>query len=250
MRTPLVVGNWKMNGSRALVAEFVQGLRAEIEFLAGVDIGLCPPSIFATDMGLALGVGAEEAGAIAIMLGVQNVSTASSGASTGELASGMLTEFGCELAILGHSERRAMFGETSNEVAEKALRALEHEVTPIVCVGETLEQREAGEVESVIASQLQPVLAALTADQLEKIVVAYEPVWAIGSGLIPKESEILDIVKFIKNKVKGSKVLYGGSVNTKNINVLNKINNLDGFLIGGASQNANNFIDIIKKTFN
>lgn len=254
MRTPLVVGNWKMNGSRQQVAEFAAGMREETQFLAGVDMAVCPPAAFLTDMGLALAVDEESAGAAKIGLGVQNLAATECGAFTGELAASMLGEFGCDYAIVGHSERRALFGESSEQVAEKALRALDAGITPIVCVGETLEEREAGDLKPVVSSQLAPVIELLSEDQLSNVVVAYEPVWAIGTGKTASNEQAQEVHAYIRALIadvgdtiaRRLRILYGGSVKPDNAAALFEMPDIDGGLIGGASLQAVDFAAICR----
>jgi triosephosphate isomerase len=168
------------------------------------------------------------------------------GANTGQINSYMLKDAGAKYIILGHSENRQL-GEDNNLINLKIRSSIKSGLKIIFCIGETLSQKRKKNTKKILSKQI--IQGLKNVSNKRSIIIAYEPVWAIGSGLIPKETEIFDIVSFIKNKVKGSKVLYGGSVNTNNINLLKKIDNVDGFLIGGASQNSNNFIDIIKKTF-
>ena len=169
------------------------------------------------------------------------------GAYTGQISSYMLKDAGAKYIILGHSENRK-FGDNDNIINLKIKSSINSGLKVIFCIGETLNQKRKKNTKKVLLKQITQGLKNIK--NKKNIIIAYEPVWSIGSGLIPKETEIFEIVKFIKNKIKGSKVLYGGSVNSKNIKFLKKIHNLDGYLIGGASQNPNNFIDIIKKSFN
>jgi len=159
----------------------------------------------------------------------------------------MLKDAGAKYIILGHSESR-QFGDSDNIINLKIRSSINSGLKVIFCIGETLDKKRKKNTKKVLLKQITQGLKNIK--NKKNIIIAYEPVWSIGSGLIPKETEIFEIVKFIKNKLKGSKVLYGGSVNSNNIKSLIKIHNLDGYLIGGASQNPNNFIDIIKKTFN
>jgi len=169
------------------------------------------------------------------------------GANTGKINSKMLKDVGAKYVILGHSENRQL-GENDNLINLKIKSSIKSGLKIIFCIGESLNQRRKKITKKILSRQITQGLKKIK--NKKNIIIAYEPIWAIGSGLIPKESEIFKIIKFIKKKVKGSKVLYGGSVNSKNINLLKKIDNVDGFLVGGASQSSNNFIDIIKKTFN
>jgi triosephosphate isomerase len=186
--------------------------------------------------------------ASSIDVGAQNChSSENYGAHTGQINSFMLKDAGAKYVILGHSENRQL-GENNDLINLKIKSSIKSGLKVIFCVGETLNQKRKKNTKKVLSQQI--IQGLKNVNNKKNIIIAYEPVWAIGSGLIPKEIEIFEIVRFIKNKVKGSKVLYGGSVNSQNINLLKKIDNVDGFLIGGASQNSNNFIDIIKKTFN
>jgi len=186
--------------------------------------------------------------ASSIDVGAQNCHPSENyGAHTGQINSIMLKDAGAKYIILGHSENRQL-GENNDLINLKIKSSIKSGLKVIFCVGETLNQKRKKNTKKVLSQQI--IQGLKNVKNKKNIIIAYEPVWAIGSGLIPKETEIFEIVRFIKNKVKGSKVLYGGSVNSQNINLLKKIDNVDGFLIGGASQNSNNFIDIIKKTFN
>ena len=183
-----------------------------------------------------------------IDVGAQNCHESENyGAYTGYVNSRMLKDVGAKYIIIGHSENRNI-GENDKLINSKIKSAIKSGLKVIFCIGETLAEKRKKITQRVLSKQINKGLNKI--NKKNSILIAYEPVWAIGSGLIPKETELLKIVSFIKNKVRGAKVLYGGSVNPKNINGLKKINNIDGFLIGGASQISNNFIDIIKKTFN
>ena len=175
MRRKIVAGNWKMNGSKDLVQQLVGSVRSEAESLDnGVEVVIIPPAIYVSDVVAQSGD--------RLMVGVQNVGQWSSGAYTGEIAADMAKDQGCTYALVGHSERRQLFGETDDEVAAKVESLVASGLVAVVCVGETLEQREAGRAEAVVASQVQAALAKVAADQWGRIVVAYEPVWAIGTG--------------------------------------------------------------------
>ena len=236
------VANWKMFGNlRTLnslnkVISFVKKFKRNKFKLI-----YCPPATLISPL-------SEKLKSTLITIGAQNCHERDSyGANTGQVNASMFKGVGAKYIILGHSENRQL-GENDKLVNLKIKSSIKAGLKIIFCIGESLSQKKKKVTKKTLARQITQGLKNI--NNKKEIIIAYEPVWAIGSGLIPKVSEILDIIKFIKNKVKGSKVLYGGSVSTKNINVLNKIDNLDGFLIGGASQNANNFIDIIKKTFN
>ena len=235
------VANWKMFGN----LKSLNSLKKVIFFLKKfkknkLKLIYCPPATLLKPF-------SDKIKLTSIQVGAQNChENESYGAHTGQINSSMLKSVGAKYVILGHSENRQL-GENDNLINLKIKNSIKSGLKIIFCIGETYSQKRKKITKKILSRQITQGLRQIKNKQ--EIIIAYEPIWAIGSGLIPKESEIFSIVKFIKKKVKGSKVLYGGSVNTKNINVLKKINNVDGFLIGGASQNSNNFIDIIKKTF-
>ncbi|AMP15558.1 triose-phosphate isomerase [Collimonas pratensis] len=244
MRRQLVAGNWKMNGSlvanAALLAEIKAGMASAV-----CDVALCVPAPYLAQCQ------AELAGT-AIALGSQDVSAHAAGAYTGEVAVSMLQDFACRYAIVGHSERRAYHGETDEAVAQKALRAVQAGVTPIVCVGETLSEREAGQTDAVVGRQLQAVLDVLDAAQVDKMVVAYEPVWAIGTGKTATPQMAQDVHLALRAKLAGKnsaaaaevKILYGGSMKPDNAVELLAMADIDGGLIGGAALKAADFLAI------
>jgi triosephosphate isomerase len=244
-RAKLVVGNWKMHGRLAenavLLRELAQGLLGN-----GVRVGVCVPYTYLAQAQALL----CDAG---VAWGVQDVSAHAQGAYTGEVAAEMATEFGATLAIVGHSERRTYHLENSDLVALKAKRALEAGLTPIVCVGETLEQREAGTTEAIVGAQLDAVLAALPIGDLERIVVAYEPVWAIGTGKSATADEAQQVHAFLRARLAakgaalaGVPLLYGGSVKPENAEELFRQADIDGGLIGGASLKSKDFLAICR----
>ncbi|MDB4223102.1 triose-phosphate isomerase [Granulosicoccus sp.] len=243
-RQPLIAGNWKLNGSRQSVVELAAAVSAGSGSLS-VEVLVCPTSVHLSDV---LGV----VGNSAVNLGAQNCSDAESGAFTGEVSASMLAEFGCEYVILGHSERRAIFGETSNLVAAKCISVQKAGLTPILCVGETLEQREAGKVEVVIAEQLDAVLEAAGIEAFDNMVVAYEPVWAIGTGKTATPEQAQEVHALIRARIaskSGSaadalRILYGGSVKPDNAATLFSQTDIDGGLIGGAALDAESFLAI------
>jgi triosephosphate isomerase len=243
MRGKLVVGNWKMNGGRAanatLLSELVAGWRAE----AGRQIVVCVPYPYLAQTSSALA-------ASSIGWGAQNVSEHASGAYTGEVSAGMIAEFGCRYAIVGHSERRQYFGEADSVVAAKALAALAAGLTPIACVGETLAQRDAGTTVSVVLRQLDAILAMVGKD-VAKLVVAYEPVWAIGTGRTasPEEAQVVHATlraRLANAGAAGVMLLYGGSVKADNAKALFAMADIDGGLIGGASLKSTEFLAIAR----
>ncbi len=201
----------------------------------------CPPATLLNPL-------SDKLKSSSIQIGAQNCHESDNyGAFTGQINSYMLKSVGAKYVILGHSENRLM-GENDNVINKKIKSSIKSGLKVIFCIGETLSEKRKKITKKILSRQISVGLKKIR--NKKNIIIAYEPVWSIGSGLIPKNSEVIEIIKFIKKKVKGINVLYGGSVNPKNINVLKKINNVDGFLIGGASQRSNNFIDIIKKTFN
>jgi triosephosphate isomerase len=248
MRKPMVAGNWKMNKglyeTRDLIREMYPVLRA----VEDVEIVVCPPFV-------GLGVARREVDESTIKLGAQNMHWADSGAFTGETSPLMLKEL-CEYVILGHSERRAMFGETDETVNKKTLAALAHGLKPIVCVGETLEENQSGITAEVVSRQVRAGLEGLTQEQAEQVVIAYEPVWAIGTGLAatPEGANAVhkDVIRPILREMfgeeigDGMRILYGGSVNPGNAAELFGQSDIDGGLIGGASLKAESFIALVK----
>ena len=211
-RQPLIAGNWKLNGSRQSAVELATAVSAGCQALSA-EVLVCPVSVHINDVRIVVE-------STSVKLGAQNCSDASDGAFTGEVSANMLSEFGCEYIILGHSERRAMFHETSALVASKCVAVQAAGLIPILCVGETLEQREAGEVEAVIAEQLDAVLDAAGINGFDNMVVAYEPVWAIGTGKTASPEQAQEVHALIRAKIAtGDKaiadklrILYGGSV--------------------------------------
>jgi triosephosphate isomerase len=242
-RPKLVVGNWKLHGSLNTNAALLEQIKAAGK--ANATLAVCAPFPYLAQCQSLL------AGS-AVGWGAQDVSAETRGAFTGEVAASMLSEFGCGYAIVGHSERRTYHGETDAQVATKALRALEHGITPIVCVGETLAQREAGETEQVVGRQLDAVLEALSIEQLGRIVVAYEPVWAIGTGKTATSEQAQAVHAFLRSRVAARdagvaqrlQILYGGSVKPDNAGELFAMADIDGGLIGGASLKAEDFLAI------
>jgi len=236
------VANWKMFGDLKSVNLLNKVMPFVGKFKKNkLKLIYCPPATIINSLSKKLKLSSIEVGA-------QNCHESENyGANTGQINSYMLKNAGAKYIILGHSENRQL-GEDNNLINLKIKNSIKSGLKIIFCVGESLSQKRKKNTKKVLSRQIIQGLKNIK--NKKNIIIAYEPVWSIGSGLIPKENEIFEIVKFIKNKVKGSKVLYGGSVNSKNINLLKKIDNVDGFLVGGASQNSNNFIDIIKKTFN
>jgi triosephosphate isomerase len=243
----LVVGNWKMHGSRASNAELISGLlAADLAATAPkANVAVCPPFVFVADV-------ADALKGSAIAVGTQDISVQAQGAYTGEVAGPMVRELGAKYAIVGHSERRSYHAESDQLVADKAKAALSHGLTPIVCVGETLAEREAGQTEVVVARQMKAVIDALGA-QLARIVVAYEPVWAIGTGKVATPEQAQAVHAALRAQLKAAQadaaavpLLYGGSVKPDNAAELFAQPDIDGGLIGGASLKAADFAAIAR----
>ncbi|MFM2449051.1 MAG: hypothetical protein RIS44_1501 [Pseudomonadota bacterium] len=242
MRRKLVVGNWKMNGSRASNAELLSALAAKAPFLC--DVAVCAPSPYLADVALSLQSGG-------IFWGAQDCSSHEAGAYTGEVSAAMLAEFACRYVIVGHSERRALHGESDQLVADKAKIALAHNLTPIVCVGETLQEREAGQTEAVVKRQLSAVIHTL-GHCISQVVVAYEPVWAIGTGKTASPEQAQAVHALLRQQLAAATqkagqmlLLYGGSVKADNAATLFAQTDIDGGLIGGASLKATDFLAIV-----
>ena len=243
MRRKLVAGNWKMYGSHSANAELLAGISAARPF--GCDVTVCVPYPYLSETAVAL-AGTD------LRWGAQDCSTHAQGAYTGEVSAAMLAEFGCRYVIVGHSERRQFHAESDLLVADKAKAALARGITPIVCVGETLAQREGGETEAVVKRQLSAVIHAL-AHCVSEMVVAYEPVWAIGTGQVatPEQAQAVHALlraqlKAATAKADGMKILYGGSMKPDNAASLLGQNDIDGGLIGGASLKAADFVAICR----
>ncbi len=245
MRTLIVAGNWKMNGSLAALDAWVAEVKAALVTDKAVEAVLFPPYVYLPRL-------AELAQDSALQYGAQNVSEHASGAYTGEVATAMLREFGCRQVIVGHSERRELYGETSGLVAQKTRAAVDAGLQAVLCVGETLAQREAGQTETVVFEQLDAVLDALTDEQLQKVTIAYEPVWAIGTGKTATPEQAQAVHQAIRGRLAGrsealaaqTAILYGGSVKPGNAAELFSQPDIDGGLIGGASLKAEDFLGI------
>ncbi len=246
MPRALVAGNWKMNGTRAgaraLVQEILQGLEE-----TSAEVAVCPPFVFLADVErLVQGT--------AVALGAQNLSEHESGAHTGEVAGPMLRELGCAYVIVGHSERRTLYGETDEWVARKFAAARRAGLSPILCVGEQLEERERGITEEVVGRQLDAVIELEGIAALADAVIAYEPVWAIGTGKTATPEQAQEVHAFIREGLRGHdatvasniRILYGGSVKGENAGELFAQRDIDGGLIGGASLKSDEFLSIVR----
>ena len=248
-RRTIVAGNWKMNLDRAKARDLAAAVAARAAEAGTTELVLCPPAVYVETVAAALG------GSSPVALGAQNMHDQSSGAFTGEVAPPMLLDLGCRYVILGHSERRTLFGETDAVVNAKTRAALAAGLTPIVCVGETLEEREGGRTAAVVTTQVQGSLAGLTPADLEKIVVAYEPVWAIGTGKVATPLQAQEVHALIRGLLGGLaspavaakvRIQYGGSVKPDNAADLAVQPDIDGALVGGASLKADDFLGIAK----
>jgi triosephosphate isomerase len=247
-RHKIVAGNWKMNLDRAKARELAAAVAGRRGEAASAELVLCPPAVYLETVGHAI------AGS-GVALGAQNMHDKASGAFTGEVAPPMLVDMGCRYVILGHSERRTLFGETDAGVNAKAKAALAAGLVPIVCVGETLEEREAGRTAAVVTGQVQGSLAGLSPAELEKVVVAYEPVWAIGTGKVatPEQAqEVHALIRGLLGRLSAAdvaarvRIQYGGSVKPDNAAELARQPDIDGALVGGASLKADDFLGIAR----
>ena len=248
MRKPIVAGNWKMNKTVSDAVTLINDLKLELRDLMGVDVVVCPPFT-------ALKTASDLLAETRIGLGAQNMSAEKMGAFTGEVCAEMLRELHCRYVILGHSERRQFFGETDAIVNKKTKAALANNLKPIVCVGELLAERETGKTEAVIETQVRGSLAGLTAKEMGETVLAYEPVWAIGTGKTASPQQAQDVHAFIRKLLSqmwdatvanSVRIQYGGSVKASNAKELFGQPDIDGGLIGGASLEARSFAEIAK----
>ena len=244
----LIAGNWKMNGSLAANAALLDALAQGLDHAPACEVAVCVPAPYLAQV---QAMRSAQASLVAIELGAQDVSAQASGAYTGEVSAAMLKDFGCRFAIVGHSERRQYHGETDALVADKAKAALAAGITPIVCVGETLAEREAGRTEEVVKRQLAAVIHT-NGHCISEIVVAYEPVWAIGTGKTASPEEAQAVHAVLRAQLKAAtdqfarvKILYGGSMNAANAAALLAQPDIDGGLIGGASLKAPDFLTIV-----
>jgi triosephosphate isomerase len=244
----MVAGNWKMNKTLAESRDLIRAIQPEVAGIDGVDIVVCPPFV-------SLGVSRRETDETNIQVGAQNIHWEASGAYTGEVAAGMLVDL-CEYVIIGHSERRAMFGETDATVNKKVHAALKAGLKPIMCVGETLSENQAGQTAAVVEGMVRGGLVGVTPEQAGNIIIAYEPVWAIGTGLAatPEGANGVhkDVIRPVLRELFGAEVgdamriLYGGSVTAANAAELFSQSDIDGGLVGGASLKPDSFAAIVK----
>ena len=247
MRKPIIAGNWKMNKTPAEAVALVTELIPLVKD-AKCDVVVCPPAVDLAPV-------SEAVKGTNIKVGAQNIHWAESGAFTGEISGAMLKELKVEYVVVGHSERRQYFGETDETVNKRVAAALAHRIRPIVCVGETLEERETGKTEEVLFRQITEGLKGFKSKDFDKIVIAYEPVWAIGTGKTATKEEADETIgyirrtiakKFSKNIAEKVRIQYGGSMNPKNASELMSMPEIDGGLIGGASLKAEDFAKVVK----
>ena len=245
MRQPMVAGNWKLNGSSESNKLLIDGIKQGLGEVKKAQVVVCPPSVY-------LGQVKDLIDGSDIMLGVQNVSEQVSGAYTGEISVSMIGDFNCNYAILGHSERRSLYGETDELVAKKFAAVKEAHLVPIFCVGELLEEREANQTEDVVARQIDAVVDLVGISGFKDVVIAYEPVWAIGTGKTATPQQAQDVHAFIRQRLathdaeiaQQTRILYGGSVKPSNAKEIFNMPDIDGGLIGGASLQAEDFLAI------
>lgn len=243
----MVAGNWKMNGSKASVSALVDGILSGLGALKNVDVVVCPSYVFIPDV-------ANQIGNEVLGLGAQDVAKEEAGAYTGEVSVSMLKDYSCNYVIIGHSERRSLYGDSDELVAQKYAAAVKGGLKPILCVGELLEERESGNTEAVVERQLQAVVDYCGVASLNDAVIAYEPVWAIGTGMTASPEQAQEVHAFIRGwlakldaKVAQKiQILYGGSMNGSNAAELLAQEDIDGGLIGGASLKAEEFLTICK----
>jgi len=250
MRTPLVVGNWKMHGGIAEARVLATAIREGLKRPRGVEVAVCPPYT-------SLAAVAEVLSGSPIAWGGQNCHWEDKGAFTGEIAPGMLAELGCRYVLLGHSERRHTFRETDEEINRKVVAALRHGMRPVLCVGETDEERRQGLTFTVVEGQLRAGWSGLSPEDLARCVLAYEPVWAIGTGANATPAQAAEVHGYLRGLVsevaskelaQSTRILYGGSVKPDNAQALTQEPDIDGVLVGGASLQAPGFITIAKKS--
>ncbi len=245
MRQPLVAGNWKLNGSIESIQTLIAGIRDLQDSVNVAELAVCPPYIYISKV-------KDLLEGTAISLGAQDCSDQESGAYTGEVSATMIKEFGCTYTIIGHSERRHIYGDSNKDVASKFMQVKNNQMTPILCVGEKIEERDDGHTEVVIAQQIDAILDEYGIEVFDNSVIAYEPVWAIGTGKTATPELAQEVHNFIRCKLDANskdiaskiRILYGGSMKPENaVDLLNQPD-IDGGLIGGAALNANDFISI------
>lgn len=247
MRQTLIAGNWKLNGSKQSIVELLAGITAGLDSQVNVSVAVCSPYIY-----IPLVEGVLAGGPVA--WGAQDVSEQQSGAYTGEISAGMLAEFSCQYCLVGHSERRSLFHETDVDTANKYKALLSEGITPVLCVGESLEERDQGITVSVVKRQILAVIEAYGIESIKGAVIAYEPVWAIGTGRTATPEQAQEVHAAIRallaehdaSVAEETQILYGGSMNPANASALLAMPDIDGGLIGGASLKADDFLAICR----
>ncbi|WHY13880.1 triose-phosphate isomerase [Peribacillus frigoritolerans] len=248
MRKPIIAGNWKMNKTLSEATAFLEEVSNLIPKQDVIDTVVCAPALFLDQL-------VQAAKGTDVQIGAQNMHFEESGAFTGEISPIALADLGVSYVILGHSERREMFNETDEAVNKKAHAAFAHQLTPIVCCGETLEQREAGETNDFVGSQIEKGLAGLSDDQLKQAVIAYEPIWAIGTGKSSSAQDANEVCAHIRSVVADKfsneaaaaiRIQYGGSVKPENIKEYMAQPDIDGALVGGASLKSDSFLQLLE----
>ena len=245
-RTPLIAGNWKMHKTIAEAEQFIQALLPRVSSVDGVDVAICPPFTALQAM-----IDSTRGSRVAVY--AQTMHHADHGAFTGEVSAAMLTELDAHGVLLGHSERRGYFGETDRELAKKVPAALAAGLQPVLCVGETEEERERGDTERKLRHQVQEDLARVETERLGEIVIAYEPIWAIGTGQVATAEQAQEAIAFVRalvadrsrEQAQSTRILYGGSVKADNAAELMALPDVDGALVGGASLDAESFAAIV-----
>lgn len=252
-RRPLVVANWKMNGSLSSIRPLLESICNGLDVGSGLEVAICPPSVYLAELTEKLKKSGKRS---EIKIGVQNLSHLESGAFTGEISADMLKDFSCQYAIVGHSERRALYGETDDLVAAKFMRIQDAKLIPILCLGEQWKERKAGNTKIVIERQLSTVIMLVGISAFDNAVIAYEPVWAIGTGKTATSEQAQEVHAFVRLLLSKHddavadrvRILYGGSVTATNANEIFSMIDVDGGLIGGASLDADAFLSICHAT--
>lgn len=246
MRKPIIAGNWKMHKTIAEAVEFVNDIKDKVNNTE-VEAVICAPFTLLKDL-------KEATNGTNIKIGAQNMHYADNGAFTGEISAAMLNELNIDYVVLGHSERRQYFNETNETVNKKVVKALESGIDPILCVGETLEEREAGDTKNVCKEQTEKALVGVSAQDMKKVVIAYEPIWAIGTGKTATAEDANDVIAYIREVVKGLygeeiseevRIQYGGSVKPSNVAEIMNQSDIDGALVGGASLLASDYTELV-----
>ncbi|AOM81982.1 triose-phosphate isomerase [Salisediminibacterium beveridgei] len=248
MRKPIIAGNWKMNKTKSEAVEFLQAIKTAVPSASKVDSVVCAPHLYLDAL-------VQEAAGTDVFIGAQNMHFEDSGAFTGETSPMALNDLGVSYVVIGHSERRELFGETDESVNKKTHAAFNHRMTPIVCVGETLEEREADKTNDIVTVQVKEGLKGLTNDQVKETVIAYEPIWAIGTGKTASSAdanETCGVIRQVLADVFGQdvadavRIQYGGSVKPANIKELLDQSDIDGALVGGASLEAESYLQLVE----